>query len=138
MVVRACSGRPGIEGFEEIKKASSRNAFSALKNRDVAVLRLYVERIQRIETIQRVESIQRSKGFSEREYSISRELLLHSYSRLLSRRAAGGGGARGEEVMVVQRAVELAADFGGLGAEGRAAALEKDHGNDVPVLRVRV
>src|SRR5579871_1104504 len=40
--------------------------------------------------------------------------------------------------MVIQSAVEFAADFGGFGAEGGASALEEDHGNDVSVLRVRV
>src|SRR5262249_2211810 len=37
-----------------------------------------------------------------------------------------------------QSAIELAADFGGLGAEGGASALEKDHGHNVSVLRVGV
>jgi hypothetical protein len=65
-------------------------------------------------------------------------LLLHSHGRLFCRGTAGGGGALREEVMVVKSAVELAADFGGLGAKGRTAALEKDHGDDVAVLRVSV
>jgi hypothetical protein len=40
--------------------------------------------------------------------------------------------------MAQRLAVELAADFGGLGAKGRTATLEKDHGDDVSVLRVSV
>jgi len=70
-------------------------------------------------------------GFAER-------LLLHSCRCFFSRAAAGGGGARGEEVMVVQGAVEFAADFCGLGAVSGPAALEKDHGHDMSVLRVSV
>ena len=66
------------------------------------------------------------------------KLLLHSYCRLFCRGTAGGGGARGEEVMVVKSAIKLAADFSGLGAKGRTATLEKDHGDDVAVLRVSV
>jgi hypothetical protein len=66
------------------------------------------------------------------------QLLLRSHGRLFSRSVADGGGALREEFVVVQGAVELAADFGGLGAVGRAAALQKDHGDDVSVLRVSV
>src|SRR5690348_14663854 len=40
--------------------------------------------------------------------------------------------------MVVQSAVEFAADFGGLGAESRTTTLEEDHGDDVAILRVSV
>src|SRR5438270_1969613 len=65
-------------------------------------------------------------------------LLLHAYCRLVSRGAAHGGGARGEEIVIVQRAVELAADFGGFGAEGGATTLEENHGDNVSVLRVSV
>src|SRR5262249_6889885 len=66
-------------------------------------------------------------------------LLLCAHAGLLRRRsAAGGGGALGEEVVVIEGAVELAADFGGLGAVGRASALEEDHGHNVAVLRIRV
>jgi hypothetical protein len=43
-------------------------------------------------------------------------LLLHRHCRFCCRGATGGGGALGEEIVAVERAVEFAADFGGLGA----------------------
>jgi hypothetical protein len=39
------------------------------------------------------------------------------YAAHAVRQTAGCGGARGEEVVIVQGAVELATDFGGLGAK---------------------
>src|SRR5689334_4843520 len=48
-------------------------------------------------------------------------LLLRPYCRLFCRGAADRGGTLGEEVMVVQSAVELTADFGGFGAVGGTA-----------------
>src|ERR1700753_2129918 len=40
--------------------------------------------------------------------------------------------------MVVQGAIELAAEFGSLWAEGRASAFKEDHGHDASVLRVSI
>src|SRR5262249_51130119 len=69
---------------------------------------------------------------------LARRLLLGAHRGFLGRGAAGGGGALGGEVVGVEGAVELAADFRGLGAVSRAAALEEDHGHDVAILGVGV
>src|ERR1051325_9920736 len=66
-----------------------------------------------------------------------RSLLLCAYGCLLAC-AAGGSRRLAEEVVIVERAVELAGDLGGFGAVGRTSALEKDHGHDVSDLGVGV
>src|SRR6266404_5852193 len=53
-------------------------------------------------------------------------------------RAAGGGGGLAEEVVVIQPAIKLAADFSSFRAVRWTASAQEDYGDDVSILRVRV